>query len=48
MMSQPQPYMGGDLTKETEPDATIFLQFRYLLKKYQMTKVLFENLNRTL
>ncbi|MEF8758764.1 MAG: IS5 family transposase [Candidatus Accumulibacter sp. UW25] len=43
-----QAFMGIDLSRETAPDATTLLQFRHLLEKHELTKKLFETINRTL
>lgn len=43
-----QAFVGINLTRETAPDATTLLQFRHLLEKHELTKTLFETINRTL
>ncbi len=41
-------FVGIDLVRESAPDTTTLLQFRHLLEKHQLTKALFETINRTL
>jgi IS5 family transposase len=41
-------FVGIDLGRERAPDATTLLQFRHLLEKHDLPRVLFETINRTL
>ncbi|MCA8917360.1 MAG: IS5 family transposase [Planctomycetes bacterium] len=41
-------FVGIDLAREAVPDATTLLQFRHRLEKHELTKTLFEAINRQL
>ena len=43
-----QAFMGIDLVRESAPNATTLLQFRHLLEQHELTKALFETINRML